>query len=139
MELIGFWKLSEVMRFDENSGKSWAKVEDLMADESIEPDEKKLFTTVVELTPDGQLLMMLPVPEDTPKEEIDEAVAEGEVELHENGMLIYEKHPYKEEDGKLLYDTRMQAEVFGEKLSSWDELKQDGDTLEMMFYRFVRM
>ena len=44
----------------------------------------------------------------------------------------------KEEDGKLLYDTQAKAEVLGEKLSSWVEIKPTADGIELMAYRLVK-
>ena len=139
MDKIGFWKLAEVMRFDENFNRSWQKVEDVMADESLDDSDKNILATVMELTPDGRLLLMMPLPEGVTQEQIDEALASGELKLHENGMMIYETHPWKEEDGKLMYDTGTHAEVLGEVISSWDELAEEDGFLRMLMYRFVRM
>ena len=46
------------------------------------------------------------------------------------GRIIY--------DGKLLYDTQAKAEVLGEKLSSWVEIKPTADGIELMAYRLVK-
>ena len=104
MDKIGFWKLAEVMRFDENFNRSWQKVEDVMADESLDDSDKNILATVMELTPDGRLLLMMPLPEGVTQEQIDEALASGELKLHENGMMIYETHPWKEEELRMLDD-----------------------------------
>lgn len=138
MEIKGLWKLKEVMTFNEKFERLWRNVEDVINDETTEESDKRMLSTMVEFTDDGQLLMMMPVPEGTPQEQIDQALASGELELNENGMMIYEKHPYKTEDGKISYDTGAKVEVLGERVSSWDEIKINGDMIQLMMYRFVK-
>lgn len=138
MDIKGFWKIKEAMTFNEKFERLWRDVADIINDESTDDETKEMLSTVAEFTDDGQLLLMMPIPEGASKEEIDEAVASGELELHENGMMIYEKHPYKVEDGKITYDTGAKAEVFGEKISSWDEIKTDGDVIQLLMYRLIR-
>ena len=50
----------------------------------------------------------------------------------ENGFCVMKKsdvYDWKEEAGKFLYDTRQEREVLGEKISAWDDLKFDGETV----------
>ena len=67
----------------------------------------------------------------------DEMVAAGEMELYD-GYLVYEKHPWKEEDGKVLFDSGMKGEVFGEAVSPWVEIKGSDDELFLFSYKLVR-
>ena len=83
------------------------------------------------------VLMMLEKPADMSQEEVDEMVAAGEMELYD-GYLVYEKHPWKEEDGKVLFDSGMKGEVFGEAVSPWVEIKGSDDELFLFSYKLVR-
>ena len=37
------------------------------------------------------------------------------------------KHVWKEEDGKILYNTNITGEIFDEELSPWAEIEADAD------------
>lgn len=73
-----------------------------------------------------------------PKEELDELLASGEMKLYDDSTMILEEKAWKEEDGKLFYDTEAKAEVLGEKLSSWVSIKQTADGIELLMYRLVK-
>ena len=74
---------------------------------------------------------------DTPKEELDAAAAAGELELC-GDMIILERKRWKEEDGKLLYDTGVKGEVLGEAVSPWVEVKFADDMMELPMMRLIR-
>ncbi|MDO4842178.1 MAG: hypothetical protein Q3982_05825 [Phoenicibacter congonensis] len=89
-------------------------------------------------TEDGRALTTFALPEDMPKEELDELLASGEMKLYDDSTMILEEKAWKEEDGKLFYDTEAKAEVLGEKLSSWVSIKQTADGIELLMYRLVK-
>ncbi|MBR4696913.1 MAG: hypothetical protein IKP18_00490 [Candidatus Methanomethylophilaceae archaeon] len=135
MNVVGRWKIKEVQMLDSDLNRTWRPVEDVLADDSI--DDKALFMSKVMFTEDGRILMMLEKPADMSQEEVDEMVAEGEMELYD-GYLVYEKHPWKEEDGKVLFDSGMKGEVFGEAVSPWIEIKGSDDEIFLFSYKLVR-
>lgn len=141
MEIIGKWKIDEALRYtasDDGVTSEWQKAAEILADDSIDEGDKKMLRAEIIFTEDGKALWTLPVPEDFPKEELDELVASGEFSLTEDGRLIIEEKPWKEEDGRLLYDTGVKGEVFGEAVSSWEELKFVNGSMELMTFRLVK-
>ena len=103
MEIIGKWKIDETLRynFSENGvQKVWQKVADILADDSIDESDKKMLRAQITFTADGKAQWTLPIPEDFPKEELDELVESGEFALSEDGRLVIEEKNWKEEDGK---------------------------------------
>ena len=56
---------------------------------------------------------------------IDKAVAEGCEVV--GSCIVAGKHVWKEEDGKILYNTNITGEIFDEELSPWAEIEADAD------------
>lgn len=142
MEFIGKWRIDEALSFttsDDGVKQEWRKVADILADESVEEGDKKMLRAEVSFKEDGRVQWCLPVPEDFPKEELDELVASGEFTLAEDGKIVIEEKQWKLEDGKLMYDTGIKGEVFGEEVSSWTELKEENGLMEIMVYRLARV
>ena len=135
LNVVGRWKIEKVLFMDSDLNQSWRPVEDILADDSVE--DKDLFYSKALFTEDGRLLMMLEKPEDMSQEEVDEMVASGEMEVYED-YLVYEKFPWKEEDGKILFDSGAKMEVLGEEIPSWIEIKSDGDGILLFTYKLVR-
>ena len=52
--------------------------------------------------------------------------------------MAMERRPWKVEDGKILVDTGMKAEVLGEEVSSWTEVKVLDGVVEYMMFRLAR-
>ena len=86
------------------------------------------FDTMIEFTDDHVANMYAPIPPDVSKEEIDEAVASGEVKLVD-GMILDEDSAseWKFADGEYWYNTKEKREVFGEPVSPWDKITPDAE------------
>lgn len=139
MDLIGKWQVVEVMQFDEEKGMIWTKVSDLLAREDADEEALMLAKTIFLFEENGSLTMLSPLPEDVSQEEIDEAVAAGEISLRDGQMVTGENH-WKLEDGKLFADTGAEGEVLGEKVGPWEEIKQvDDHTIENMMFRLQKV
>ena len=138
MELIGKWQIAEIKQFDEEKGMVWAKTTDLIAREDVDEEILMFAKTAVVFEEDGNLLFMSPVPEGVSQEEINEAVAAGEIKIRDGLMITEEKH-WKVENGKYMTDTGAEGEVLGEKVGPWEELKQiDDNTIELMMFRLQK-
>ena len=150
MTYIGKWKLHSVMTFDDNDMPVYLTPEEYLnspmpyvdeTDEEAVADEmrerRKMIDTMIKICEDGKLYMLSPLPEGVSQEEIDAAVAEGEIEV-EGNMMIAEKHPWKEEDGKILYDSGTEGEAFGEEVSPWLEIKETDNGIEMFTFQLVK-
>ena len=137
--LLGKWNVAESLQFnDEKCQMEWVSVEKILAKDDLEKDMVMLMKTVVDFHDDGTIDFLCPLPEGVSQEEINAALAEGQLKLKDGMMLLEEKH-WKEEDGKIFTDTGAKGEVLGEKVGPWEELKViDDEKLEMMMYRLKK-
>ena len=138
MDIIGIWNVAQAMTFDEDLNNVWRTKDDVMADESADDDLKELFDAKIAFCEDGFVRSLYAIPEDMSQEEIDEMVGSGEAELYGDGYMSMERRPWKVEDGKILVDTGMKAEVLGEEVSSWTEVKVLDGLVEYMMFRLAR-
>lgn len=138
MDITGKWRLRSVLRFNEDFEKRWVDVEEAMNDETLDDSDKRMLQSVIDITPEGMIIMMMPLPENVSQDQIDEAVASGEITLCDNGMFIYEKHPWKEENGCFYFNSGIKGEILGEEIDPWEKLIIEDDSLTMLVYRFVR-
>lgn len=138
INLIGKWQIAEILQFDEEKGMIWAKVSDLLAQEDFDKEMQMLVNAEVLFEEDGNLVFMSPIPEGVTQEEIDEAVAAGEISLRDGKMVSDQKH-WKVENGKNMADTGAEGEVLGEKVGPWEEIKElDDHTIQMMMFRLQK-
>ena len=136
MNLIGKWQIAETLQFnEEKSCFDWTKVSDILSQEDVDKDMIMLLNAVVVFESDGNLTFMSPLPEGVTQEEIDEAVAAGEIQLRDGKMITQQNH-WKTENGKNLADTGAEGEVLGEKVGPWEEIREvDDNTIELMMFR----
>jgi hypothetical protein len=137
--LIGKWVVAETMQFnDETCKMEWVSVEQILAKDDLDKDMVMLLKTMVVFQEDGTIGFFCPIPEGVSQEEIDAAIAAGQLKLKDGMMVMDQKH-WKEEKGKIMTDTGAEGEVLGEKVGPWEELKVvDGDLVEMMMYRLKK-
>lgn len=100
-------------------------------------DRKQLTGSCVEVCEDGNLYMLMPIPEEATQEMIDEAVEAGELILR-NGMICGQSMAWEERDGKLWFDTGMEGEVFGEKADTWACATDDDGFFTFMTTRYTK-
>lgn len=135
MNVVGLWKIKKAVQFDAATMKMVEKdVDAIIADSSIPDDEKKMLYAKFLFTEDGWIKTLFPIPEDMPKEELDEMLESGEMELYGDSFLVIEKKGWKEEDGKLKFDTGTKGEVMGEAVDSWAEIKETEYGIMLMVY-----
>ena len=135
INVVGRWKIKEVLFMDPDLNQTWRSVEDLLADESV--DDKDLYMSKVMFTEGGEILMMLEKPDDMSQEEVDELIASGEMEAYED-YIVYEKFPWKVEDDKVMFDSGTKGEVLDMEVSPWVEIKGTDDEVFFMTYKLVR-
>ena len=115
MSLVGRWKIVEAIRFNENFEPEWAPIEEILADEELEPEDKIMYSSFMDFTEDGRVLNLSPIPEDLSQEEIDEVVENGEYELYD-GYIKLAEYSWKTEDGKYYFvDTHIKGEILGDE------------------------
>lgn len=89
--------------------------------------------SLLKICEDGKIHQYMPLPTGVTKEQLDEAIASGEIVLSdmEGYFICDEPRDWKEEDGVYKYDTGSERVVLGENLSPWDDLKFDGSHITM--------
>jgi len=138
INLIGKWNVSGMIHFDEEKGMVWAKKEDLIAQEELDSEMAMMLDTEALFEEDGSLVLLSPLPADVSQEEIDEALAAGELELKDGKMITGQYH-WKVENGTNMADTGMEGEVLGEKVGPWEEVKEiDDHTIQIMTFQFSK-
>lgn len=135
MNLVGKWKVKEVMGFSLEEGMIWKPLEQVALED---PDSYKVFeNTITEFCEDGTVQTLLPVDSGVyTKEQIDEAVEEGKV--IRDGMLVLDTQYWKNEDGINYFNTEIQGEVFGEEVSPWAAIKEVEGMIEINAVRYAR-
>lgn len=139
MDIIGKWSIQEVLRFNDNFERIWVDRETILSDDTLNDSEKQVLHMEMIFTEDGKIKTVVPLPESIPQEEIDEAIASGEISLYDEKTMLLEEHPWKRENGKIMYDTGAKIELFGEPVSSWEELKEEDGLLRMMTFRLKKV
>ncbi|MCR5727585.1 MAG: hypothetical protein K6G24_08970 [Lachnospiraceae bacterium] len=86
------------------------------------------------------MLAPIPIPEDTPQPEIDEAVAAGKLKMVDGQAMLSESHDIKFEDGKYFADSGERGTVFDEPINPWKPIEECGNTLILSNqYQIVRV
>lgn len=115
MDIRGIWKVKEIHVPTPDGEKLFTPVNP-PADERFE-GSAELMQYRTEFADDGVLNTLMFVPE----EMREEAAKHGAV-IREDGYAPFESTTWKESDGKFYYDTKIEGEVFGEKVDSFAEI-----------------
>lgn len=86
-----------------------------------------MFDYVMEFTDDYKVLSYMPIPKHVTQEQIDQAVASGEVKIVDGMMCCEEPKEWKAVNGHYYYNTKEHREIFGEIKSPWDIIDPDAD------------
>ncbi|MBR6177819.1 MAG: hypothetical protein IKQ70_08060 [Bacteroidales bacterium] len=87
----------------------------------------QMFNMQMEFTDDYQVLTYMPIPKHVTQEQIDQAVASGEVKIVDGMMCCEEPKEWKAVNGHYYYNTKEHREIFGEIKSPWDIIDPDAD------------
>ena len=115
MDIRGIWKVKEI-HVPTPDGEKLFTPDNPPADERFE-GSAELMQYRTEFAEDGVLNTLMFVPE----EMREEAAKHGAV-VREDGYAPIESTTWKESDGKFYYDTKIEGEVFGEKVDSFAEI-----------------
>jgi len=134
MSYVGKWIFHSIGMINENdemvylSGEEYLKAPippyvDESDEEAVADEMKERHQTVggkIAVCEDGNLYMLMPLPEGVSKEEVDEAVKAGHIKLYD-GMITDEPKKWEERDGELWLEV-------GEGMSEdgWVKLSEDG-------------
>ena len=93
-------------------------------------ERKNMIGMQIEICEDGKLYMLMPLPEDATKEEIDAAVASGEISMR-GGMIAGGTESWEERDGVLWYTTDLSED-------GWTKGSDEDGFVCFMTVRFVK-
>ena len=115
MDIRGIWKVKEI-RVPTLDGDKVFTPDNPPADEGFEGGTE-LMQYRTEFAEDGVLNTLMFVPE----EMREEAAKHGAV-VREDGYAAVESTVWKEENGKIYYDTKIEGEVLGEPVDPFSEI-----------------
>lgn len=115
MDIRGIWKVKEI-RVPTPDGVKVFTPDNPPQEERFE-GSAELMGYRTEFAEDGMLNTLMFVPEEMRQE----AAKQG-VEVREDGYAAVESTVWKEENGKIYYDTKIEGEVLGEKADSFAEI-----------------
>ena len=115
MDIRGIWKVREV-HVPTPEGEMVFTPDNPPEDERFE-GSAELMKYLTEFAEDGVLNTLMFVPE----EMREEAAKHGAV-VREDGYAAVESTVWKEENGKIYYDTKIEGEVLGEPVDSFSEI-----------------
>ncbi len=115
MDIRGIWKVKEI-RVPTPDGVKVFTPDNPPQEERFE-GSAELMNYRTEFAEDGVLNTLMFVPEEMRQE----AAKQG-VEVREDGYAAVESTVWKEENGKIYYDTKIEGEVLGEKADSFAEI-----------------
>ncbi len=88
-------------------------------------DSTELFNGILEFTPDHKVTQWAPIPEGASEDDIKAALESGEIKAVKDGYFATGNQQWKSLDGKYYCDSGLGGEAMGEKVSDWEELKED--------------
>lgn len=135
--IVGRWKIYKTFAPIGNSfelhtkDEVVAELDKKKAAGAIEEDEYNetlnMFDYVMEFTDDYKVLSYMPIPKHVTQEQINEAIASGEVKIVDGMMCCEEPKEWKAVNGHYYYNTKEHREIFGEIKSPWDIIDPDAD------------
>ena len=144
MSYVGKWIFHSIGVIADSDEMTYLSAEDYLKSPMLYIDEtdeeavsgelrerRAMIGMQIEICEDGKLYMLMPLPEDVSKEEIDAAVAEGELSLR-GGMMIGGVQLWEERDGELWYTTELSDD-------GWTKGSDDDGFVFFMTIRFVRV
>ena len=130
MDIRGIWKVKEV-RVPTPDGTKVFTPDNPPEDERFESSAEFLQYRM-EFAEGGVLNTLMFVPE----EMREEAAKHGAV-VREDGYAPIESTTWKEENGKIYYDTKIEGEVLGEKVDSFAEIPVTEDGCLLYSYGMI--
>lgn len=130
MDIRGIWKVKEI-RVPTPDGVKVFTPDNPPQEERFE-GSAELMGYQTEFAEDGVLNTLMFVPEEMRQE----AAKQG-VEVREDGYAAIESTVWKEENGKIYYDTKIEGEVLGEKVDSFAEIPVTEDGCLLYSYGMI--
>ena len=150
MNYIGKWRFHSIGVINESGELTYMGAEKYLnspmpyideSDEDAVKDEikerKQIIGGCVEICENGKMYMLMQLPEDVSQEDVDAAVAVGEISLR-NGMLCSGVVSWEERNGELWFDSGIEGEAFGEATDTWIKGIDESGLFTFMTMRYEK-
>lgn len=151
MNYIGKWKICLIGNVDEVKGivymtpdeylsspmPSYVDESDPEAVESELRDRRSIASMTADFCDDGKVYFLIPFPKESTQEEIDEAVASGEVTVRD-GMIQGDIVSWELRDGELWVDLGVEGEVMGEKADTFVKALDENGLFTFLTMKFIK-
>lgn len=147
MSIVGEWKFDAGMSYETNE---YITAEEYINElpsyinknnaEEVEHEkaERKMTTeSILNVTADGKMEFLMPISPEYTQEEIDAAVAEGEIEVRGKMMLV-EVIQWKEENGTNFFSNGTVSVGDDASETCWEELECEDDKIILNGMRYAR-
>ena len=121
MDIKGLWKISEINAFDADFNQTWYKVQDLLANESVNEQQKVMANASYFFGDDGIVLILFPKSYQKMGQD---------AQIFRNEYIIAKKNKWKEDGGKFLINTQ-------DSDDRWEELIPTDDGFELFGYQRI--
>lgn len=142
MNIIGKWKVAEVPVVI-GQEVTYIPVEEAIAQCESEDEKSGLVMMqemVMEFYENGKALTYVGLPENMSEDEILDAIERGMKVTEDHKAMIFEEHDWREENGEIFFDTKVEGEASGEIVSSWQKLQEDENGLvTILMSKFSRV
>ena len=132
MNVIGKWKV-KALSFPTPKGIVTYTPDNLPEGDNADEITMMLMSRY-EFTEDGLMNTLLLVPED----KIELAKSQG-AEIDEDGYAAIESTTWKEKDGKVYYDTKVEGEVLGETVDPFAEIPVTEDGCLLISFGTIKL
>ena len=132
MNVIGKWKVKE-LSFPTPKGIVTYTPDNPPEGDNVDEIAMMLMSRY-EFTEDGLMNTLLLVPED----KIELAKSQG-AEIDEDGYAAIESTTWKEKDGKVFYDTKVEGEVLGETVDPFAEIPVTEDGCLLISFGTIKL
>ncbi len=133
MDVLGFWKIRKVMMPGDGSEDPWKIAEVVLARDSLDRDTRQFLEGRFLFDEDGKVGALVPLSEGVTQEEVDQAVAQGIVELYGDDQMVGGAYPRKTEDGRVFLDSGFKG-----REHDWCEVTETDGMLDFLIYKLVR-
>lgn len=122
MNITGKWKVKKIGVLQPDFSLKMYTPQEL---ETLEDGDEylKMAKVIIEFLPDGTMNTLLPVPEEL----VNQCLEDGMKIV--DGVAIIDSTTWKEKNGEYFYDTKIEGEIFGEKVSSFEKLEIEDDCI----------
>lgn len=137
MNIIGKWKISDVMVGVKDHQIIWDTVENAKAAKGQAP-ETFFYDSIFEFSSDGKSRTLMPIPENVPSEEVKRMADQGTIILYD-GMVLAEEVDWKEDNGVFFYDTSSKSALLNEGVPGCLELNFDGEKMQLLTFKLIKI